>query len=138
LGADDCAIPEITEQYNRYTGSIMVLTQVDLDNTDGRVACTEQSYCFGEKDGVLRVLYSSPDSIGVTPYQISLIKEAESGGLEVVSTIPNESRPESIGKPGERIFAMRSFGDYSYVVTFRQSDPLYAINLSDPEDPFII
>jgi len=36
---------------------------------------------------------------------------------------------------GERIFAVRFLGDAGYVVTFRQVDPLYTLDLSDPQKP---
>jgi hypothetical protein len=36
---------------------------------------------------------------------------------------------------GERIYAVRFIGDTGYVVTFRQTDPLYTLDLSDPEHP---
>jgi len=36
---------------------------------------------------------------------------------------------------GERIYAVRFLGDVGYVVTFRQTDPLYTVDLSDPEQP---
>ncbi|MEL6983805.1 MAG: beta-propeller domain-containing protein, partial [Actinomycetota bacterium] len=36
---------------------------------------------------------------------------------------------------GEQIFAVRFLGDIGYVVTFEQIDPLYTIDLSDPENP---
>ncbi|MEM9564740.1 MAG: beta-propeller domain-containing protein [Actinomycetota bacterium] len=36
---------------------------------------------------------------------------------------------------GEQIFAVRFLGDIGYVVTFEQIDPLYSIDLSDPENP---
>lgn len=39
---------------------------------------------------------------------------------------------------GERIFAVRFMGDVGYVVTFRQTDPLYTIDLSDPADPRVM
>jgi Beta propeller domain/RTX calcium-binding nonapeptide repeat (4 copies) len=37
--------------------------------------------------------------------------------------------------PGERIFSSRFQGDYGFVVTFRQVDPLFTIDLSDPTNP---
>jgi hypothetical protein len=37
--------------------------------------------------------------------------------------------------PGERIYAVRYFGDTAYVVTFRETDPLYTVDLSDPAAP---
>jgi hypothetical protein len=39
-----------------------------------------------------------------------------------------------LGK-GERIYAVRFLGDRGYVVTFRQTDPLYTLDLSDPTAP---
>ena len=36
---------------------------------------------------------------------------------------------------GERIYAVRFIGDVGYVVTFRQTDPLYTLDLSDPDRP---
>ena len=37
----------------------------------------------------------------------------------------------------EQIKSVSFSGDMGYVVTFRQTDPLFAIDLSDPTDPFI-
>jgi uncharacterized secreted protein with C-terminal beta-propeller domain len=37
----------------------------------------------------------------------------------------------------ERIYAVRFIGDAGYVVTFREVDPLYTIDLSDPTDPIV-
>ncbi len=38
---------------------------------------------------------------------------------------------------GERIYAVRFIGPMGYVVTFRQTDPLYVIDVSDPTDPTV-
>jgi len=40
--------------------------------------------------------------------------------------------------PDERIYAARFVGDTLYLVTFRQIDPLFVIDLSDPSDPKIL
>ena len=37
--------------------------------------------------------------------------------------------------PGEQIYSVRYVGDIAYVVTFRQVDPLFAIDMSVPTDP---
>lgn len=42
-----------------------------------------------------------------------------------------------LGK-GERIFAVRFIGTTAYVVTFKQTDPLYTIDLSDPAAPRVV
>lgn len=39
---------------------------------------------------------------------------------------------------GEAIYAVRFIGDKGYVVTFRQIDPLFVLDLSDPEDPYVV
>ncbi len=39
---------------------------------------------------------------------------------------------------GERIYSVRFMGEKAYVVTFRQVDPLFVIDLSDPNDPEVL
>ncbi len=41
----------------------------------------------------------------------------------------------SLGKEGETIRAVRFMGEKGFVVTFKQTDPLYTLDLSDPTDP---
>jgi uncharacterized secreted protein with C-terminal beta-propeller domain len=40
--------------------------------------------------------------------------------------------------PGERIYSCRFMGDTLYMVTFRQVDPLFVIDLSDPTSPAVV
>lgn len=40
--------------------------------------------------------------------------------------------------PGERIYSARLLKNVFYLVTFRQVDPLYAIDLSNPENPKVL
>ena len=54
-------------------------------------------------------------------------------GTRLVET----GRVTGLGK-GERIYAVRYFGDYGFVVTFRQTDPLYTLDLSDPAAPRVV
>ena len=46
-------------------------------------------------------------------------------------------RVGGLGK-GERVYSVRFVGDVGYVVTFRQIDPLYTIDLSVPERPRVL
>jgi hypothetical protein len=55
----------------------------------------------------------------------------ESGG--VLSRIGAQG---GLGK-GQRIYAVRFIEDRGYVVTFRQVDPLYVLDLSDPAEPSV-
>ncbi len=40
--------------------------------------------------------------------------------------------------PNERVYSVRFMGDTAYFVTFRQVDPLFSADLSDPKNPKII
>ncbi len=40
--------------------------------------------------------------------------------------------------PGERIYSARFIGEKGYMVTFRQIDPFFVIDLSDPKNPSIL
>ena len=44
---------------------------------------------------------------------------------------------ENLAK-GEEIYAVRFLGNTGYVVTFRQTDPLFSIDLSDPKKPKVL
>ncbi len=39
---------------------------------------------------------------------------------------------------GERVYSVRFMGDIGYFVTFRQTDPLFSVDLSDPKNPKIL
>ena len=64
-------------------------------------------------------------------------REAESKRHDARSaTASSSSAARSAGSAsGERIYAVRFIGDVGYVVTFRQTDPLYTVDLSDPASP---
>jgi uncharacterized secreted protein with C-terminal beta-propeller domain len=53
------------------------------------------------------------------------------------ATMPIVGQAEDLGK-GERIYAVRFLGERGFVVTFRQIDPFYTLDLSDPTDPKVM
>ncbi len=57
--------------------------------------------------------------------------------LDIVSQLPNDARPEPIGKPNEQLYGVRFLGDRAYLVTFLQIDPLIVVDLGNPADPRI-
>jgi hypothetical protein len=59
------------------------------------------------------------------------------GVLKTVSFLPNERRPQTLGKPNEDLYGTRFVGDRLYAVTFRRIDPLYVVDLTDSADPRI-
>ena len=91
---------------------------------------------MSEKDGYLRVAtFADAQNETVSPINVSVLKLAGDGELTTVAQLPNANNPEHIGKPGEQLYASRYLGDRGYLVTFRQTDPLYVIDFANPEDP---
>ncbi len=74
------------------------------------------------------------------------------GYFRVATTIPGVSLNniyvldedmETIGRleglaPGERIYSARFMGDRAYLVTFKQVDPLFVVDLSQPNNPSVL
>lgn len=72
----------------------------------------------------------------VSPATLTVLREnAASRSLEVVATLPNARRPAPLGHAGEQVYAVQFAGPMAYLVTFRRTDPLYLLDLSDPADP---
>ena len=93
---------------------------------------------MSEKDGYLRVAtFNDRQGMNESPILMTILKADGTGDLETVSTLPNPSQPAFIGKPGEQLYASRFLGDRAYLVTFRQTDPLYVIDLADPKQPLL-
>jgi hypothetical protein len=122
----------------------LVGTQIDYRGSadiEGAVWRGGQAdFRMSESAGDLRLIASQSDwtSDDFVDHQLYVLRESATlPELEIVSTLPNNSRPEEIGKPNEALFGVRFLGDTAYAVTFERIDPLYAIDLSDPADPFI-
>ena len=122
----------------------LVGTQIDYRGSadiEGTVWRGGQAdFRMSESAGDLRLFASQFDrtSDDFVDHQLYILRESATlPQLDIVSTLPNNSRPEEIGKPNEALFGVRFLDDTAYAVTFERIDPLYAIDLSDPADPFI-
>jgi hypothetical protein len=60
-----------------------------------------------------------------------IVLRESAGALEVVGGIRGLA-------PEERIYSARFIGPKAYVVTFRETDPLYTFDLSNPEEPQVL
>jgi hypothetical protein len=89
-------------------------------------------YSLSEHEGYLRVATTDGSPWGGA-------REAASESFVTVLAEEGDvlSQVGQVGGLGldEQIFAVRFIGDQGYVVTFRQIDPLYTIDLSDPTAP---
>jgi hypothetical protein len=86
----------------------------------------------------LRVVSQRDGAGSAGPAVLSVLEDMGQGELKTIATLPNARRPEPIGKPGERVHAVRFAGPRAYVVTFRRIDPVYVIDLADPTDPRVL
>ena len=85
-------------------------------------------WAFHEYQGRLFVATTSADRSDNTESFVTVLEDDGSGNLAQVGQVGDLGR-------GEDIYAVRYIADKAYVVTFRQTDPLYVIDLSDPTDP---
>lgn len=80
-------------------------------------------FALDEHEGYLRVATTSRKN-GATQNNVYVLD----GALQTVGALENLA-------PGERIYSVRYLGDTGYVVTFRETDPLFVIDLSNPKEP---
>jgi hypothetical protein len=106
----------------------IVNDQFSIDERDGiiRIATTRTSWPDRTDD------LAAPD-IWIPPTTDNLVSTLKLSGdaLKLLGSTPPLAE-------GERIFSARFLGDLAYIVTFRQVDPLFAIDLSNPESPKVL
>jgi uncharacterized secreted protein with C-terminal beta-propeller domain len=93
-------------------------------------------YSMGENEGYLRVATTLDRTFGVLGVVAEssnnvYVLEAAADGLDVIGSVENIA-------PGETIRACRFVGERGFVVTFREIDPLFTLDLSDPSNPRVI
>ncbi|MGB0494953.1 MAG: beta-propeller domain-containing protein [Kangiellaceae bacterium] len=104
----------------------------------GYLGWSQPSFRMSEFNGDLRIVTTDFNGFTGSPtHQLNILREDGSSKLQTIASLPNETNPEPIGKEGEDIFAVRFSGDKAYVVTFQRIDPLYVIDLQNPEQPQI-
>jgi uncharacterized secreted protein with C-terminal beta-propeller domain len=105
----------------RGSGSVSgyLLSQWSLSEYRGvlRVVSTEQPAWWGDGGGEAESFLTT-----LRQREGALVQAGRIGGL---------------GK-GERVYSVRFVGDTGYVVTFRQIDPLYTLDLANPESPRVL
>lgn len=115
-------------------------TQVHAFDTEGDDTSYEASgrvegtvpdrWAMSEYEGRLRIASIRGDPSNPSETRVSVLDE-DGDRLEVLG---------SVGGMGEteQIRAVRWFGDTAVVMTFRQTDPLYTLDLADPANPRIL
>jgi hypothetical protein len=90
------------------------------------------SYALSQYEGDLRVATTEqppwrPDLTDPSSSTVSVLRQ-NGARLERIGSVGGLGR-------GQQIYAVRFMGDRGFVVTFRRSDPLYALDLADPRAP---
>ena len=119
-----------------YSASGCVTTLRKVAYRDGQLKAKAQgqfdgylkdSFCIDEYDGCLRVVVTKQDRVGGDSNAVYILD----GELEQIGAI------EGLAKD-ERIYSARFMGDTAYFVTFRETDPLFSADLSNPKKPKIV
>ena len=123
------------ENYN--SGRDTVVTEIaKFHYKDGRITGVaagsvkgylNDSFSLNEYDGTLRVVSTYYDETWEEWNALYILDEK----LQQLSAIEDLAQ-------GETIRSARFFGTTGYFVTFRQTDPLFSVDLSDPEDPKVL
>ncbi|MCH9741018.1 MAG: beta-propeller domain-containing protein [Epsilonproteobacteria bacterium] len=87
-------------------------------------------FALSEYSDILRIATTEGFSWGSSGTNNSIYTLKEQDALLTIQGVLS-----GLGKEGETIKSVRFMGDKGYVVTFRQTDPLYTIDLSDPTLP---
>lgn len=97
-----------------------VLNQFSMSehNDHLRIATTDNDWTWNQQTGESTVTGGN---------HLTVLKE-QGGQLVVTGAVRDLA-------PGEQIYSARMMGDRGYMVTFRQTDPLYTFDLSDPTNP---
>ena len=119
-----------TEWESGWSGKVMTNIR-KLSYQDGKIEAVAQgeipgyindSFSIDEYNGYLRIVTTNEDTNGVY-----VLNEK----METVGTIEGLAQDE-------RVYSARFFGDTGYFVTFRETDPLFSVDLSDPQNPQIV
>jgi hypothetical protein len=130
------------------TGTTTDIYGFDISNPAGPVYLGAGSvpgsligqYAMSEYNGYLRVATTvgeptpAPIDGGTAPAERSdnvvSVLSPENGSLVTVGSL------QGLGE-GEKIYSVRFEGNLGYVVTYDQTDPLYVVDLSNPQNPLL-
>lgn len=110
---------------NTIKGTLNNSFSMDEYNNNLRLVSTIETFGY-VKDNMITSFDISPSNV---PRKNSLYILDEN--LELISSIEDLA-------PNERIYSARFLGDTGYFVTFRKTDPLFSVDLSNPKEPKIL
>lgn len=128
---DSVELPPVTTNVHKF--DITDPARTEYVASGSVVGTVLNQYSLSEHNGYLRIATTDFDNFGRGDGSVSQVSILEEQGSELVVV----GEVGDLGR-GERIFAVRYLGDIAAVVTFRQTDPLYTLDLTDPRNPQVL
>ncbi|OHU85115.1 MULTISPECIES: beta-propeller domain-containing protein [Pseudoalteromonas] len=133
---------DLSSVIHKFDLSNSTLSYAATGEVSGHFGWRNKSLRFSELDQYLRVVTSKGDNTNGYEHKLRIL-EQQGQALVVTSELPNDSSPTPLGKVNgdgivdEDVYAVRFTDNRAFVVTFRQVDPLYVIDLSNLQMPKI-
>lgn len=117
-----------------------LLNQFSIDEYKGyfRFVLTDYNYQTVEKNADENAASSSTEYSTAIVDRAAIATDNTANSLVILDGELKETGKITDLAPGEKVYSVRFMGDVAYFVTFRQVDPLFSADLSDPENPKII
>ena len=144
---DNMYIATVRYNYSGYSDGIMgmiaperyeVNTEIykfKLDNGKTEFKCMGtvpgsvlNQFSMDENNGNFRI--ATTDNVGISGNTANNLYILDKD-LKITGTLEGLAR-------GEKIYSVRFMGDRAYIVTFKQVDPLFVIDVSNPENPKVL
>lgn len=131
----------------------IALARSEGEADPGRITIRKIAYHDGQLEGVAQTKVSGTlnDSFSIDEHEgmVRLVTTVSTWDAETSQTTSTnevhvlDGNLEEVGSitglaEDERVYSARFFGDTAYFVTFRETDPLFTVDFSDPTNPQII
>ena len=107
-------------KFNLENGQIMLQAKGEVKGN------LNNQFSMDEYEGNLRIATTAYDENNESSNELYILDK----DMNQISKIENLAK-------GERIYAVRFIGKTGYIVTFKEIDPLFVIDLSDPTNPVV-
>lgn len=141
------------ESFSQSTTTVSRLTikegQIEYKTTGSVDGTLDNQFYIDEHDGYFRFVTTVTaikrtkktfeNAIGIID-GVQYIEETDGTSAQLTvldSELKKVGEIKDLAK-GERVYSVRFMGDVAYFVTFRQTDPLFSADLSDPANPKIL
>ncbi len=142
---------DIPEESSKFIEANTTVSRISISNGDIKYIATgtvtgtlENQFYIDEYKGNFRFVTTADEAVKSTVSFANTKRDVISytnnsyACLTILDGDMNELSFISNLAEGERVYSVRFMGDIAYFVTFRQTDPLFSADLSDPKNPKII